>query len=174
MSAVGNTAAFSLFKPAASLCKGSRVEGALSNMWVWCKCSPHNSYASSICKLSAGVKLFDHWNFNRCSSRVFTIKAATAMWLKWLTCKNAADPRTGSVDFMGSSFSGMHSQMCFLGDFMWDCSLNWSLLCFLRLISCLVSPTRRSFMWLLFENRLGVRRAWEKSNLKAVRGFRPH
>lgn len=29
-------------------------------------------------------------------------------------------------------------------------------------------------MWLLFKNRLGVRCAWENSNLKAVRGFRPH
>lgn len=80
-----------------------------------------------------------------------------------------------------ATLSGLHGlllerdtqKMCFLGNYMQDSSLNWSLLRFLRLISCLVSPTRHSFMWLLFENRLGVHRAWEKSNLKAVRGFRP-
>lgn len=151
-------------------------------MRVWCKQARARAHAINMPLLSAGVKLFDHLKDDEKESLRPSCRQSRLPPQCGRSGRRAEEEQIPggfnlpvSADFMGSYvyLNVIHSQMCFLGDGVWDCGLNWSPLCFLRLTSCLVSPTRRSFMWLLLENRLGVCCTWENSNLKAVRGLRP-
>lgn len=113
-----------------------------------------------------GVKSFDHRKGDE-KDAIQTARAADPMWPKWWKSGSRADPRTvlpaGPCRLQGLLGLPERGTQCVR-------TVASTQLCFLCLTSCLgVTRSVQFHVVLLLENRLGVSRTWENSNLSSDR-----